>query len=74
MTEKALKPIKLFLDCEEQIRNLIVRKGMIIVDRELETIFDPSTVPWYNFKNSRTIAYHLANRTVSIIPSLDKKE
>ena len=28
----------------------------------------------YNLKNSRTIAYHLANRTVSIIPSLDKKE
>ena len=45
MTEKALKPIKPFWDCEEQIRNLIVRKGMIIVDRELETIFDPSTVP-----------------------------
>ena len=32
--EKALKPIKLFLNYEEQIRNLIARKGMIIVDRE----------------------------------------
>ena len=29
-----LKPIKLFLNDEEQIRNLIARKGMIIVDRE----------------------------------------
>ena len=28
------KPIKLFLNYEEQIRNLIARKGMIIVDRE----------------------------------------
>lgn len=32
--EKALKPIKPFLNYEEQIRNLIARKGMIIVDRE----------------------------------------
>lgn len=31
---KALKPIKPFLNYEEQIRNLIARKGMIIVDRE----------------------------------------
>ena len=38
MTEKALKPIKLFLDCEEQIKNFIVRKGMIVVDHELDTL------------------------------------
>lgn len=34
MTEKALKPIKPFLNYEEQIRNLIERKGMVITDRE----------------------------------------
>ena len=37
MTEKALKPIKPFLNYEEQIRNLIERKGMIITDREVAT-------------------------------------
>ena len=37
MTEKALKPIKPFLNYEEQIRNLIERKGMIIADREVAT-------------------------------------
>ena len=34
MTQKALKPIKPFLNYEEQIRNLIERKGMAITDRE----------------------------------------
>ena len=34
MTEKALKP---FLNYEEQIRNLIERKGMVITDREFAT-------------------------------------
>ena len=34
MIEKALKPIKPFLNYEEQIRNLIERKGMVITDRE----------------------------------------
>ena len=34
MTEKALKPIKPFLNYEEQIRNLIERKGMVITDRK----------------------------------------
>ena len=34
MTEKALKPIKPFLNYEEQIKNLIERKGMVITDRK----------------------------------------
>ena len=34
MTQKALKPIKPFLNYEEQIRNLIERKGMVITDRK----------------------------------------
>ena len=34
MTEKALKPIKPFLNYEEQIKNLVERKGMIIQDYE----------------------------------------
>ena len=34
MTEKALKPIKPFLKYEEQINNLVERKGMIITDQE----------------------------------------
>ena len=37
MTEKALKPIKPFLNYEEQIKNLIERKGMVITDREVAT-------------------------------------
>ena len=32
MTEKALKPIKPFLNYEEQINNLIEQKGMIVND------------------------------------------
>jgi hypothetical protein len=32
MTEKALKPIKPFLNYEEQIKNLVERKGMVITD------------------------------------------
>ena len=34
MTEKALKPIKPFLNYEEQIKNLVERKGMVITDRK----------------------------------------
>ena len=34
MTEKALKPMKPFLNYEGQIDNLIKRKGMIIRDQE----------------------------------------
>ena len=34
MTEKALKPIKPFLNYEEQIKNLVERKGMVIQDYE----------------------------------------
>ena len=37
MTEKALKPIKPFLNYEEQIKNLIERKGMVITDRKFAT-------------------------------------
>ena len=37
MTEKALKPIKPFLNYEEQIKNLIERKGMVITDRKFDT-------------------------------------
>ena len=34
MTEKALKPIKPFLNYEEQINNLIEQKGMIVNDHK----------------------------------------
>ena len=34
MIEKALKPIKPFLNYEEQIQNLVERKGMVITDRK----------------------------------------
>ena len=34
MTEKALKPIKPLLNYEEQIKNLVERKGMVITDRK----------------------------------------
>ena len=34
MTEKALKPIKPFLNYEEQINNLIKQKGMIVNDHK----------------------------------------
>ncbi|WP_144100531.1 Abi family protein, partial [Blautia luti] len=37
MTEKALKPIKPFLNYEEQIKNLIERKGMVITDCKFAT-------------------------------------
>ena len=35
MTEKALKPIKPFLNYEEQINNLIEQKGMIVNGKRL---------------------------------------
>ena len=35
---KNIKPIKPFLDYEEQSKNFIVRKGMIVVDHELDTL------------------------------------
>lgn len=37
MTAKALKPTKPFFNYEEQIRNLIERKGMVITDIEFAT-------------------------------------
>ena len=37
MTEKASKPIKPFLNYEEQIKNLVERKRMVITDREFAT-------------------------------------
>ena len=61
MTEKALKPIKPFLNYEEQINNLIEQKGMIVNDHK----FAGKRLNFrHGYKNPRP---HFCNRSTLII-------